>query len=64
LDKPIGKRRLAVVNVGNDGEVSDVIHQGARMSKVKSKQTEKRARSKETRPEPTRLATAEVGWVL
>jgi hypothetical protein len=34
------------------------------MSEVEKKQTEKRARSKETRPEPTRLATAEVGGVL
>ena len=28
LDDPVGQRALAVVDVGDDGEVSDVIHEG------------------------------------
>ena len=32
LDQAVGQRGLAVVNVGNDGKVSDVLHQ-ARASK-------------------------------
>ena len=28
LDKPIGKGRLAVIDMGDDGEVADVFHRG------------------------------------
>jgi len=28
LDEPVGQRRLAVINVGDDGKVSDVFHTG------------------------------------
>jgi hypothetical protein len=28
LNQPIGKRRFAMIDVRNDGEISDVIHQG------------------------------------
>ena len=38
LDDPIGQRALAVVDVGDDGEISDVLQSGA--SQVKKRRVE------------------------
>jgi hypothetical protein len=61
LDQAIGQRRFTVVDVGNDGEISYVLHpEDFRLSgtKMPGGRTKKRAHPAMTRPQPSRSGLA------